>query len=172
MKPDYLDPWKRIYPTKDELLIAWSDWFISKSDEWDLFTLTVVFKAGGKIARPERWEDEYKNQVLLKIRRALERSEKNYEFAIPFDDFCYYEFDEASIFRKRGLRKPHHIHALIPIRKTSAYRFWSIDENNLQERIRKDLYSIESVGSVLVEPLIDGYARDWITYCLKGKREF
>lgn len=170
MKPDYLEPWKRIYPTKSELLTAWSDWFESKSDEWDLFALTVVFKAGGKIARPERWESEYKNRVLLKIRRALERNEKNYEFAIPFDDFCYYEFDEASIFRKSGLRKPHHIHALIPVRKTSVYRFWSVDENNLQERIKKDLYSIDSVGSVLVEPIKDGGARDWVSYCLKGKR--
>jgi len=38
MKPEYLEPWKRIYPTKNELTKAWSDWFESKNDEWDLFS--------------------------------------------------------------------------------------------------------------------------------------
>ena len=170
MKPEYLEPWKRTYPTKSELLTAWSDWFESKSDEWCLYTLTVVFKAGGKISRPDRWESEFKNRVLLKVRRALERNEKNYDFAIPFDDFYYYEFDEVSIFRVTGSRKPHHVHALIPIRKSSVYRFWSIDDNDLQSRLRKDIYSIESVGSILVEPIEEGSARNWVSYCLKGKR--
>ena len=169
MKPDYLEPWRRIYPTKGELLTAWSDWFESKSDEWCLFTLTIVFKAGGKFSRPDRWESEYKNRVLLKIRRALERNEKNYDFAIPFEDFCYYEFEEASIFRISGSRKPHHVHALIPIRKASVYRFWSIDDNDLQSRIKKDIYSIDTVGSILVEPIWGGDARDWVGYCCKGK---
>lgn len=180
MKPDYLEPWKRIYPTKSELLTAWSDWFESKSDEWDLFTLTVVFRAGGsgssnrwKVKKgsgsAERWESEYKNRVLQKIRRALERNEKNYDFAIPFEDFCYYEFEEASIFRVSGSRKPHHVHALIPIRKASVYRFWSIDDNDLQSRIKKDIYSIDTVGSILVEPIWGGDARDWVGYCCKGK---
>jgi hypothetical protein len=169
MKPYYLEPWKRIYPTRNDLLIAWTDWFDSKSDEWQLFTLTAVFKAGGNIPRSDRWESEYRNKILLKIRRALERSEKNYDFAIPFDDFCYYEFDEASIFRVSGSRKPHHVHALIPIRKSSVYRFWSIDDNNLQSRLIKDIYSIDTVGSILVEPIKVGGTRDWISYCLKNK---
>ena len=99
MKPEYLEPWKQNYPTKTDLLNAWSDWFESKSDEWDLFALTVVFKAGGRVSRPDRWESEYKTRVLLKIKRSLERNQKNFDFAIPFEDFCYYEFDEASIFR-------------------------------------------------------------------------
>ncbi len=169
MKPDYLEPWKNMYPTKIELITAWSDWFESKSDEWDLFTLTVVFKAGGKIARPERWESEYKNRVLVKIRRALERNKKNHETAIPYEHFFYYEFDESSIFRSSGLRKPHHIHALIPIRKLCVYRFWSIDNNDLQSRIKKDIQSIKSLGSILVEPINDSGVRNWIGYCLKGK---
>ena len=60
MKKEYLEPWKRNYPTKNELTKAWSDWFDSKSDEWDLFSMTVVFKSGGKVPRPDRWEGEYK----------------------------------------------------------------------------------------------------------------
>lgn len=170
MKPEYLEPWKQIYPTRSELLTAWSDWFVSKNDEWDLFTLTVVFKAGGKIARPERWEFEYKTRVLLKIKQALERNKKNFDFAIPFEDFCFYEFDESSILRITRSRKPHHIHALIPIRKASGYRFWSIDNNDLQEKLKMSIYSIDTVGSILVEPLNISKVKDWITYCLKGKK--
>jgi len=169
MRPDYLEPWKRVYLTKNGLLTAWADWFESKSNEWDLFTLTVVFKAGGKVPRPDRWESEYKNRVLIKVRRSLERNEKNYEFAIPYDDFCYYEFDEVSIFRVSGSRKPHHVHALIPIRKPSTYRFWSVDNDAIQERLKKDIYSIESIGSILVEPIRMKKLRDWISYCTKGK---
>jgi hypothetical protein len=55
MKPEYLEPWKRIYPTKNELTEAWSYWFESKNNDWDLFTMTVVFKSGGKVARPDKW---------------------------------------------------------------------------------------------------------------------
>lgn len=169
MKPEYLEPWKQIHPTKNELLLAWSNWFESKSNEWSLFAITVVFKAGGRLPKPERWESEYKNRVLLKIRRALERNENNFGTAIPFDSFCYYEFDETSMFRNGSLRKPHHIHALIPIRKSAVHRFWSLDEYNLNNRIKKDIYSIDSVGSVLVEPIKVIGSLDWIGYCLKGK---
>jgi hypothetical protein len=87
MKPEYLEPWKRIYPTKNELLEAWSDWFESKSDEWDLFTLTAVFKSGGLTPRPNRWESEYKTRILQKIRRALEPKLENQTNAIPYEEF-------------------------------------------------------------------------------------
>ena len=95
MKKEYLEPWKRNYPTKNELTKAWSDWFDSKSDEWELFTMTVVFKSGGKIPRPDRWEGEYKKYVLNKIKRALEPNQKNQEHAIPYDEFFYYEKDDS-----------------------------------------------------------------------------
>jgi len=170
MKPEYLEPWKQKYPTKTDLLTAWSDWFESKSDEWNLFTLTVVYKAGGKVSRPDRWESEYKNRVLLKIKRSLERNKKNFDFAIPFEDFCYYEFEESSIFRVTGARKPHHIHALIPIRKSATYRFWSVDDDDLQKRLKKDINSINSIGSILVKPIDVNHMRSWISYCLKGKQ--
>jgi len=170
MKTEYLEPWKQTYPTKNELLQAWVHWFESKNDEWQLFALTIVFKAGGKLPRPARWESEYKNRVLIKIKRAIERNKGNYDFAIPFDEFFYYEFDETSIFRKSSLRKPHHIHALIPIRTSALYRFWSTDQNALQVRIQKDIYSIKTIGSILVEPIRNRELRSWISYCLKGKK--
>ena len=169
MKPEYLEPWKRNYPTKNELLLAWSDWFESKTDEWELFTMTVVFRSGGKLPRPNKWESEYKTRVLQKIRREIEPNEKNQELAIPFEEFFYYEKDDSSFFRASRSHKPHHIHSLIPIRKSQVYRFWSIDSNDLQERIRKDLYSIETIQSVLVEKVKPSQTIDWVKYLLKGK---
>jgi hypothetical protein len=188
MKKEYLEPWKRNYPTKNELLLAWSDWFESKSDEWELFTLTVVFKSGGKIPRPEKWEGEYKNNVLMKIRKRLEPSiftakkfvdqktqqnrdqQRDTINVIPLEEFNYYEFDESSIHRITGNRKPHHIHALIPIKKSQVSRFWSSDTNNLQPRIEKDVLSIKTVQSLLIEKMEPQSTINWIRYILKAKQ--
>jgi hypothetical protein len=169
MKTEYLEPWKKIYPTKNDLAKAWSDWFESKSEEWDLYTLTVVFNSRGRQAKPDRWEGEYKKYVLNKIKRALEPNRKNQEYAIPYEEFCYYEFEESSIHRITSSRKPHHIHGLIPIRKKQIHRFWSTDNNNLQERIRKDICSIHTVQSILIEKIEPGKTIDWIRYTIKGK---
>lgn len=169
MKTEYLEPWSRIYPNKTELLKAWSDWFESKNDEWELFTITVVFKSGGKIPRPERWNSEYDKCVLRKIRKALEPKQKNQQNAIPFEDFCYYEFDESSIHRITSSRKPHHIHGLLPIRKSQVNRFWSIDENDLKERIKKDIHSTEIVQSVKVRLVRENSTIVWMTYIAKLK---
>ena len=131
--------------------------------------MTVVFRSGGKLPRPNKWESEYKTRVLQKIRREIEPNEKNQELAIPFEEFFYYEKDDSSFFRASRSHKPHHIHSLIPIRKSQVYRFWSIDSNDLQERIRKDLYSIETIQSVLVEKVKPSQTIDWVKYLLKGK---
>lgn len=169
MKKEYLEPWVQSYPNKNELSKAWSDWFNSKNEEWDLFTLTVVFRSSGKIPRPERWESEYKKYVLNKIRRAIEPNIKNQTHAIPYEYFCYYEFEDSSIHRVTSSRKPHHIHALIPIRKSQVNRFWSVDSHDLQDRIKKDITSIETVQSILVERMNPGKTIDWVKYILKGK---
>lgn len=170
MKPEYLEPWRRIYPTKIELTKSWSDWFESKNNDWDLFTMTVVFKSGGKVARPDKWNTEYKTRVLQKIRRVIEPNQKNQELAIPFEEFFYYEKDDSSFFRVSRSHKPHHIHALLPIRKSQIYRFWSSDRDDLQERIKKDLYSIETVQSFLIERVKINHTIDWVKYLLKGKQ--
>ncbi len=169
MKPEYLEPWKRIHPTKNELSEAWSNWFESTTDEWELFTMTVVFKSGGKIPRPEKWESEYKARVLQKIRQVIEPNQKNQDLAIPFEEFFYYEKDDSSYFRASRSHKPHHIHSIIPIRKSQAYRFWSIDDDDLQKRIKKDIYSIKTIQSVLVEKIEVGCTIDWVKYLMKGK---
>lgn len=170
MKPEYLEPWKRIYPTKNELLKAWSDWFEAKNEEWELFSLTVVFKSGGRLPRPSRWEAEYKTRVLHKIRRAIEPNKLNQRIAIPYEEFFYYEKDDSSYFRVSKSHKPHHIHALIPIRKSQLHRFWSIDNSELKQRIQKDIYSIETIQSILVEPIRMNQTINWVKYLLKGKQ--
>ncbi len=169
MKTEYLEPWVRTYPNKTELIKVWSDWFESKFDEWELFTITVVFKAGGKIPRPDRWNSEFDKCVLRKIRKALEPNEKNRTNAIPFEEFCYYEFDESSIHRITSSRKPHHIHGLLPIRKSQVSRFWSIDENGLKERIKKDIHSTGIVQSLEIKPIKENSTINWLTYITKMK---
>ena len=162
------EPWKSSYPSKSELIKAWADWFESKRDDWDLFTLTVVFKEDQSAPRGYDWMAEYE-RVLKKIRRVLERNEANYEVAIPYEHFAYYEKDESSIKRLTGSRKPHHIHAFIPIRKSATYRFWSIDNQDIQARLRKDIESIGTIQSILVEEIPLDKSVSWATYILKAK---
>jgi hypothetical protein len=45
-----------------------------------------------------------------------------------------------------------------------------VDDNNLQKRLKKDINTINSVGSILVEPLNVNRSRSWVSYCLKGKQ--
>lgn len=163
------DPWIDSYPTKTDLAKAWSDWFKSKDNEWEVFTVTVVFKSGGPNSNQSRWEDEYKKRVLSKIRRKLERNKNNQAKAIPYEDFFYYEKNEASIHRKTGSRKPHHIHGLLPIKKDRSYRIWSVDDMDLVSTVRADIQSIDTVESIHFRKLNNDHAVDWIRYCWKGK---
>jgi len=165
---DYLKDFQTNYPSKAELIKAWSDWFESKREDWDLFTLTVVFKTSKNIPRTYDWPAEYE-RVLNKIRRRLERNPANYVLAIPFDQFAYYEKNEASIKRVTGSRKPHHFHAVIPIHKERAYRFWSIDYQDVHPKLRSDIESIDTVQSIVVEPILTNRTIDWTSYILKAK---
>lgn len=156
-------------PTRTELQIAWKDWLESKRDQWALLTITVVFQPIDLNNSQARWEDEYKKRVLQKFRRALESNPNEQAKAIPYEEFFYFERDEASIFRATGSRKPFHIHGLLPIRKSQFYRVWLSDSNTLKERLQKDLASIDTVQSVLVEKVSEGKTLDWIRYMSKGK---
>lgn len=155
------------YPNKAVFINEWSQWFESKRDIWDLFTATVVFKSGGISANPDLWCDEYHSRVLNKVRKAIAHGSKNFINAIPFDSFFFYEKDESSIFRITGSRKPHHVHALIPIPKCRSFRFWSVENNDLQPRVRKDIESIDTVQSIHVDPVKE--SSTWIRYITKGK---
>lgn len=164
-------------PTRNQQLKAWSNWFTNQED-WQLFAFTVVFK------QRKRKKDEllepltlnksvceslYKVQVLHKIRRALERNPELQVKAVPFDEFVYYERNQGSIFKKTKSSNPHHVHAVLPIKKSQLHRFWSMDANKIQERLYKDILSIKEVQSIDVQPLIGGRETDWIKYVAKGK---
>jgi hypothetical protein len=157
------------YPTKKELTKAYAEWFESKREDWTLFTVTVVFKPTDLNNGKERWEDEYTKRVLGKIRKAIEPKTANQTEALPFPNFFYFERNEASTFRLTKSRKPFHIHALLPIRNYQVGRMWSIDDGNVKEQLQKDFHSIDTVQSILIEPVPLGTSVDWVRYITKSK---
>lgn len=161
---------KPTYPTKNELTEEWSGFFDALKTENELFAVTVVFRPVDANNTRERWETDYKNGVLRAFRRALERSKKAQETCLPFDDFYYFERNESSVYRISGSRRPFHIHALLPIRRSQVHRVWAKDLDRLKERIEKDVYSIGTVASLLVEKVKDGHTLDWTRYITKQKQ--
>ncbi len=155
---------------KQALTKGWSDFFESLKTEHQLFALTIVFRPVDQNNSQERWEGEYTAGVLKKFRQALERHPSNQESALPFPDFYYFERNEASVHRVSGSRKPFHIHALLPIRKNQLGRIWSMDNNDLKERLKQDVYSLGTIQSILVEPVRDGHTLDWVRYVAKFKQ--
>ena len=147
-------------------------WFQSKvdADEWRLFTCTVVFKPIDRINTQTRFEDEYKNRFLNKIRRRLERSPIYQSTTIPYEDCYQFERYEKSKFRASGKRCPFHIHSVIPVRTNQVHRFWSYDDNTLHPRLFKDLHSIDVVQDVLIEPMRETGPFAWLMYSSKQKQ--
>jgi hypothetical protein len=158
------------FPTKQEQTQVWSDWFDSLRDEHELLAITIVFRPQQQNNTQARWETEYNEGVLRRFRRAIERSEARQDHALPFPDFSYFERNESSIFRVSGARKPFHIHALLPIRKSQFHRVWSIDNESLHDRLNRDIYSLGTVQSLLVEKVREGQTRDWTRYITKMKQ--
>jgi hypothetical protein len=150
---------------------AVADWLQEKVDtnEWELFTCTVVFKPIDRINNQSRFEDEYKSRFLNKIRRRLERNTKDQSTAIPYENWFQFERYEKSKYRSTAKRCPFHIHSLIPIRSYQVHRFWNHDENKLNERLHKDLHSIDIVQDVLIEPVRDIGPFAWLMYSSKQK---
>jgi hypothetical protein len=178
-------PDKYRYPTKTELAIAWAGWFESKSEEWNLYTVTVVFNNQGfGDNNRARWEDEYHKRFLGKIRKRLEPNEAAQRTAIPYDLFFYYEKDIASKYKLSGSKSPHHIHGLLPIRKTQDRRLWSDalpedtiprvwhrdNEHSLHRQLARDIKSIETIQDVLIEPVRRERTIDWVGYIAKCKQ--
>jgi hypothetical protein len=148
-----------------------SAWLKSKVDdqEWCLFTCTVLFKVIDNYNTKDRFEQEYKNKVLQKIRRRLERSQKYQPSTIVMEHIFYFEKNEKSLRKLDSKKCPFHIHALLPIRKNQVHRFWSYDNNQLDERLMKDLNSIDIVQNILIEPVKDNDSFPWLMYITKSK---
>lgn len=155
---------------KSRLTNDWAEFFDSLREDHELFAFTVVFKPIDANNSQERWEQEYRQRVLERINRAICRRRGSLPSTeLVFPHFFYFERNESSIFRNSGSRKPFHIHAVLPIRKSELHRIWSSDNSNLKERILKDIFSLGTVQSVLFEPIPVGKTVDWVRYTAKMK---
>lgn len=148
---------------------AYANWLSSPEHDWKLFAVTVVFKPIDNNNSKARWEDEYTKRVLGKFRKAIEPNSKNQSNILPLPDLYYFERNEASIFKVSGSRNPFHIHAILPIYKHHVRRVWSEDDQALQSRLNKDLLSVDTMQSILFEPIEDARTVDWVRYITKFK---
>ena len=150
--------------------------WILRSDEWIPFAVTVTFKGLVPYEANEGMEKatdyEYRKRVLNKVRRRLCRSGSNWNQVLPIDYFRQYEYEQGSFFKPiPRANSPHHIHAFLPVRKNLASRIFDFEKGLLDGRLEKDLRSIVTVSSFLIEPVRTDEAEDWARYMLKGKSE-
>ena len=150
---------------------AWNTWLnkLVSDGEWALFACTVVFNPIDQHNTKDRWISDYKNKVLWKFKKRLENRPNKILNIIPFEDFFYFERFEKSKLRQTKTKSPFHIHSLIPIRSAQVNRVWSYDENKLDERLIKDLMTIDVVQNVLIEPVRTNETINWIRYITKMK---
>lgn len=156
-------------PTKHEKTAKWAEFMDSFKSDHQLFTITVVFKPIDANNNQARWESEYQTAVLNKFRRALVSNKKHQPKALPFDYLFYFEWNEASVHRISGSRKPPHIHALLPIPNRQVKRIWDEATMTPKPRLLKDVQSIATVQNMLLEPIIEGHTIDWVRYITKSK---
>ncbi len=149
---------------------SWTEFFDSLRPDYQLLAITVVFKPVDRINTKARWETEYAAGVLGKFRRALEPNPANQDSALPLPDFFYFERFESTGLRTAGRRSPFHIHSLLPIRRSQLHRIWSHDNNNLTDRLLKDIKSLGTVQNILVEPVQEGQTLNWVGYITKQKQ--
>lgn len=115
---------------------------------------------------------EYRKRVLNKVRRRLCRSGSKWNEVLPIDYFRQYEYEQGSFFKPvPKSNSPHHVHAFLPVRKHLASRIFDFENDLLDERLQKDIRSIVTVSSFLIEPVLAGESEAWIRYMLKGKSE-
>jgi hypothetical protein len=150
--------------------------WILESGEWVPFAVTVTFKGlvpyEANDGMKKATDYEYRKRVLNKVRRRLCRSGSKWNQVLPIDYFRQYEFEQGSFFKPvPKANSPHHIHAFLPIRKDLASRIFDFEKGLLDERLEKDLRSIVTVSSFLIEPVRTDEAEAWARYMLKGKSE-
>lgn len=150
------------------------DW-ITTNQDWTVFAATVTFKnlkplelqSGMRLAT----EYAYKKSVLNKIKKRLSRASSKWNHVIPIDDFIRYEYGQGSFFKPLPkANAPHHIHGLLPVPKELAPRIYDFDKGQLDQRLRKDISSIDTVSTFLFEPLRMNEAQSWFRYMFKDKR--
>lgn len=153
--------------SKRKLIEEYSRWIEGARSDWVPFAVTCVFRASGRAPNPTRWMDEYKNKVVWKINKRLSRRKSE---LITFHDICYYEFELSGLRRSvADGRSPHHVHGVVGVPASIVGRIWDSVNDQLNARLAKDLKSIDTVQSVLMEPVAEGRSIDWLVYISKGK---
>lgn len=150
--------------------------WILGSDEWTPFAVTVSFKGlvpyEARDGMKKATDYEYRKRFLNKVRRRLCRSGSKWNEVLPIDYFRQYEYEQGSFFKPvPKSNSPHHVHAFLPVRKHLASRIFDFENDLLDERLQKDIRSIVTVSSFLIEPVRAGESEAWIRYMLKGKSE-
>lgn len=151
------------------------DWILRNND-WITFVATVTFKGlvpyEATDGMQKATEYEYSKRVLNKVRRRLCRSSSKWNQVLPIDHFRQYEFEQGSFFKPvPKSNSPHHVHALFPVSKNLAGRIFNFEINLLDERLYKDINSIPTVSSFLIEPARSEEAEAWVNYMLKHKNK-
>ncbi len=149
------------------------NWIINEHD-WTPFTVTITFKnlvaceASDGIRKATEYE--YRKRVLNKVKRRLCRSSSKWNQVLPIDYFFQYEFEQGSYFKPiPKSNSPHHVHGLFPVQKEVAERIYDFQNNEMDARLLRDLKSMNSVSTFLIEPLRNEEAVSWLAYMLKGK---
>ena len=164
---------EKIRNTEKSKLIRMINWMVS-TDELITFTATVTFKnlvgyeASSSMKKATKYE--YEKRVLTKIKKRLSRISSRWNSVIPIEYFFQYEYDQGSFFKPVSSRSHlHHIHGIFPVPKSLANRIFDFENHQLDGRLDKDLKSLRTVSTYLIEPLRSETASDWLNYLLKEK---
>jgi len=152
------------------------EWMM-QNPEWRMFTATVTMKTKRlqdtkqPITNMRDWTTyNYKHRVLNKVKKQLSRARSKWNKVIPIDYFFQYEYEQGSYFKPvpRG-DSPHHVHAVFPVRLEVADRIFDFNSNQLNQRLEKDIRSLDCVSSFLIQPLRCEDGHKWLGYMLKDK---
>ena len=149
-------------------------WMLNQKIDWSVYTITVTFDNINSSVLSSGTEKvvmyEFNYHFLPKIRRRLCRSRKHWEKVLPTPEFVVYEYQQGSYFKPvPKSNSPHHIHGIFTVRKNLEAKIFDREVNLLDKRLQKDLNSIKTVGSYLIEPLRLDEAENWFHYMIKGK---
>jgi hypothetical protein len=148
--------------------------FVVSNNEWTKFTITSTFTNLKIVNVTDGMRgatiDEYRHKVLWKLKKNLSNSKNQCFKAIPYEELYEYEYDVGSFFKPvPKSNSPHHIHGIIPIPNALVHKIYDFEANSLTKRLIKDLSSIDTVSSFLIEPLRLDEAWKWVNYLKKGK---
>ena len=138
------------------------------------FAATVTFKGLVPIELKDGMKKaasyEYRKWVLNKVRRRLCRSSSKWNKVLPIDYYFAYEYEQGSFFKPTPRsNSPHHVHGIFSVGKAEATRIFNFETLELDPRLKKDIESIATVSSFLIEPLRLEEGEKWARYLLKKK---